>query len=316
LLVAAVLVTMSASGGDALAAPSAAEKETARGLVRSGRVKTRRGNVEGALEDFQAAHAIMNVPTTGIELAKAQVAAGLLVEALDTTLAVTRMPKDRFEPKAFRAARKQAQSLAEELPPKIPAVVIEVTGEGADSASVTVDGKEQRSELLGAPIKLNPGSHEVVATAPGGAEVRETVDLQEGMTREVALRLVAPEAATPVKPDGDGDGSTTNPAVWIGFGVAGAGVIIGTITGSLAMAKYSDVAPRCPDNRCPPDAHGDVDGGKTLGTVATVSFIVGAVGAATGVTALFFPLDDDEDSPEPASELGLGPGFVTWRGRF
>ena len=55
-----------------LAAPTAADKETARGLVRSGRTKKKQGDLDAAIEDFAAAHAIMNVPTTGTELGKAQ----------------------------------------------------------------------------------------------------------------------------------------------------------------------------------------------------------------------------------------------------
>lgn len=314
----AVAIALGSVTLPSLAAPTAAEKETARGLVRSGRTKKKQGNLDGAIDDFAAAHAIMNVPTTGTELGKAQLDAGMLVEALDTLLGVVRLPKKRFEPAAFRRARQEAEALAKDLPPRIPAVVIEI--EGAETAAVSIDGEEQRAELLGAPIKLNPGSHEIVATTPEGAEDRDTIDLQEGMTREVTLRLEVPPALVDASGGGEGGSGETmvNPVVWVGFGLAGAGAIVGSITGALAMSKYGAVAPRCRDNRCPPETHDDLDGGKTMGTVSTISFIVAGVGAAAGVVGLFFPLESGEEAGAEAPEaaIGLGPGFVTLRGRF
>ena len=102
--------------------------------------------------------------------------------------------------------------------------------------------------------------------------------------------------------------------------LAGAGAIVGSITGALAMSKYGAVAPQCRDNQCPPETHGDIDAGRTMGTVSTISFIVAGVGAAAGVVGLFFPLEaGDEpatDTEASAAEIGLGPGFVTFRGRF
>src|SRR5262245_39056748 len=65
-VVAGLLVTVAV--GSALAEPTAAEKETARALVKSGREKRASGDLKGALADFQAAHAVMHVPTTGIEV--------------------------------------------------------------------------------------------------------------------------------------------------------------------------------------------------------------------------------------------------------
>jgi hypothetical protein len=46
----------------------------------------------GALKAYEAAHAIMQVPSTGLPLAKAQLERGLLVEARDTLLQITRHP--------------------------------------------------------------------------------------------------------------------------------------------------------------------------------------------------------------------------------
>src|SRR5262245_1107365 len=77
----------------ALAAePSAADRETARTLVIDGRKKFGAGDYEGARKAFQAAHEIMGVPTTALDLAKALEKLGKLVEARTVALEVARMP--------------------------------------------------------------------------------------------------------------------------------------------------------------------------------------------------------------------------------
>src|SRR5262249_44553309 len=62
-----------AQGGTAAGAPSAADRETARKLLDDGDAAFEKKDYDGALKAYAAAHAIMHVPTTGIEVAKAQV---------------------------------------------------------------------------------------------------------------------------------------------------------------------------------------------------------------------------------------------------
>lgn len=291
------------------AEPSAAEKETARGLVRTGRVKLERGDLEAALADFRAAHEIMNVPTTGLELGKAQAKLGMLVEALDTLLAVTRMPVTRGEPLAFRRARIEAGKLAQELGPRVPAVRLKLTGEAAGDAVVSIDGQALPPQLVGSPYKVNPGVHQVLATAAGGAEARAQIHLDEGQAREVVLNLVTP---APAKPEPQAE-SETHPLVWAGLGLAGLGAVAGSITGGLALSKHADVAIRCPGGQCPPETHDDLSAGLTLGTVSTIMFVAAGVGAAAAVVGLFLPYGDEPGSAEAVSGLWLGiapNGFV------
>src|SRR5947207_9657736 len=60
-----VLALSLAVASPALAAPSAADRETARALVVEGKQRRDKGDLPGALESFKAADAIMRVPTTG-----------------------------------------------------------------------------------------------------------------------------------------------------------------------------------------------------------------------------------------------------------
>jgi hypothetical protein len=303
----------------AMARPSASEKETARGLVRDGRVKLKRGELDEALADFRAAHEIMNVPTTGLELGKAQAKLGMWVEALDTLLAVTRKTASPGEPRAFGRARRAAKKLAEELGPRVPSVRVKLTGEAADGATVSIDGQPLSAELVGSPYKVNPGVHEVIAVADGGVEERAQVNLDEGGAREVVLHLSLPVATEP-EPGGAGSeddaGSETHPLVWVGLGLAGVGAVAGSVTGALALDKHAEVASQCPDRQCPPETHEALDTGLTLGTVSTAMFVVAGAGAVATVVGLFLPYGDPSGSAssDDGAWLRVGPTGVVFGG--
>ena len=307
---AAVLVALLAAT-PALSAPSAAEKETARSLVREGKSKQQKGDLAGALESYQAAHAIMGVPTTALKVAQAQYALGLWVEARDTYLSITRMPASRREPRAFRKARQAAEQRAEELAPRIPSAQIELEGDAAAGAQVFVDDEPIRSESIGVPFKVNPGRREIRAVN-GEAEDRVRITFDEGQTRIVTLSLEPPPLAPAPPPEDDHTGEVALMA--IGFGVAGAGVILGSITGALATDRAAEIAPSCPNRQCPPETHDGYDEATALGNVSTTGFIVAAAGAVAGTIGLALWLSDT-DEPEGA-ELAITPTGVVLRGAF
>jgi hypothetical protein len=90
----------------ALAEPTAAERETARGLMTQGRSQRDAKDYRAALQSFQAADAIMRVPTTGYEVAKTLELMGQLVEARDTLVRTLRIPSSRA---IRRRSRKRAR---------------------------------------------------------------------------------------------------------------------------------------------------------------------------------------------------------------
>ena len=69
LTLAAALAAALAVSSVAEAAPTAAERETARRLMDEGKARLKANEVARAIEAFQKAHDIMHVPTTGMALA-------------------------------------------------------------------------------------------------------------------------------------------------------------------------------------------------------------------------------------------------------
>jgi hypothetical protein len=202
-IAASVIMLALALPAPALAQPSAADRETARTLMKKGDEKFAAKDFAGALKDYQAAHAVMQVPTTGLAVAKAQIERGLLIEARETLLSVGRIPADPYESAPLVRARDEAAKLAQRLSDRIPSITITVEGP-ASGAEVQVDGEAVPPAALGAPRKANPGTHVISATASGYATATANVVIKEGVNEKVALRLLpgrsAPPPPPPVKP--------------------------------------------------------------------------------------------------------------------
>jgi hypothetical protein len=283
----ATLALILCTAGAAYAEPTAAEKETARNLMQEGRDLRDQKDLKGALQRFQAADQLMNVPTTGFEVASTQVALGLLVEARETLNRVSHMPVQPKEPAPFKEARQKAESLDEGLDARIPAVTVIV--KGGVGAKLTVDDIAVPPAMNGLPLRINPGHHTIVANLPS-QRGESDVDLLEGDKKEVTINLaakttIAEDSNAPPTSDTKPSKGSYVPAI-LAFGVAAAGVGVGAVTGVMTLSKQSDLQAACPNKICGPAQHGDVDSANTLGLVSTISFIAAGGVAAVGVVLL------------------------------
>ncbi|MDB5214597.1 MAG: hypothetical protein JWO86_2524 [Myxococcaceae bacterium] len=321
------LTVLATRAGDAMAAPSAAERETARRLMDEGKERSRVGDKERAIEAYQKAHDIMKVPTTGIALAKAQLAVGHLVEARDVALEVARMPRENGEPTIFEKSRREAKELEASIKPRIPTVRIIV--KGGPATRVSFDGGAVASLLLGEPVAMNPGKHSIIARNADGAERRTEVELAERDAKEVELTLPVPTPAlvvapVPERPRSAGEtdrGRTTgaNVLVFGGVALAVVGLGIGGVTGALTLSKAGDVKTQCANGICDPAAKTDLDSANSLATISTIGFAVGGAGALCVVVGLLLPRSRAEtalQSPEKRAAVWIGPGSMGVRGSF
>lgn len=304
-------------GPSALAAePSAADKETARALMEQGHGAYDAGHYPEALAPFERAHAIMQLPTTGLWLARTREKLGSWVEARDLALAVARLPVVAREPDAFAKARRDAETLAAELGPRIPTLEVRIGGvpEGTE-VNVFIDGAAVHRASVGVPRKVNPGLRVVTAEAPGFTPGRVEVRVAEGRAEVAQLTLSAAtdRAAGAEAPDAGGAPTLA----YVGFVVGAAGLAAGAVTGSLALSRASDARDFCTGNRCAARAVDDIETSNTFADVSTVSFGVGAAGAVFG--ALVWALDDGEPATEVSAaplEAAVGLGTFHLRGSF
>ncbi|MBI4704372.1 MAG: PEGA domain-containing protein [Deltaproteobacteria bacterium] len=254
---------------------------------------------------------------------------GRLLEAKDTLLKVTRYPQQPDEPAAFAAARAEAGALADKLATRIPSIRISLATpagplpEGV-AARVEIDGVELPAATIKHPRKVDPGTHAIAVSAPGYDPVERKIEVKESTEREIEIVLrpppappaPAPKATAPPQAEPPGG---TSPLVWIGFGVGGAGLVAGAITGALSLGKVSDLEEACNGTECPPNRQADIDSMNLLANISNVGFGVGAAGVVVGVVGLFLSPSGQSGNGRQ-SALGLrpavGPGSIGVSGTF
>jgi hypothetical protein len=305
---AAQILALHFSASAFAAGPTAADKDTARALMAQGADLRDKNDLKGALQSFQAADAIMHVPSTSLEVAKTEAALGQLVEARDAALNAARYPVKPGEPKPFVEARKEAQTMSDDLEARIPS--LQITLKNAPPGvppKVDVDGVVIPQAALAFPRKVNPGHH-VVSAVAGDSHTQAEVDVKEREAKGVLLELpdVAPPAPPPVAqnntpPEQQKSIEPDHPKKKfpvisiIGFGVGVVGVGVGSVTGLMSLSKTSSLKDQCPNNQCPANVYdsssfqSDKSSASTLGTVSTIAFIVGGAGVVVGVVGLFLP---------------------------
>jgi hypothetical protein len=169
--------------------PSPTDRESARVAFAEGNKLRDDGNVRGALEKYKAAYALAPTPITALEVGRAEMDLGQLIEAREVMLHVDSMPEGRAESAKAQAARHEASALAARLAGRIPRLTLHVVG-AVEQTTVSVDGVPVPREALTVARVVNPGRHAVLAMAFGHS-AQQSVDVREGDTREVVLDVTS-----------------------------------------------------------------------------------------------------------------------------
>ena len=310
----------------ALSAPSsvawaqnAQDRESARQLLDRGDEQVERDDLEGALASYRAAHELMHVPTTCLEVARISAKLGKLVEARDVALEVIRMPAAAREAKPFKVARAAAEDLARELATQIPTLRLELTPEAAaDQASLEIDERSVPPAALGLGYALNPGRHRVQIAATGYRPVAQDITLRPGETKTLRVKLVLaptakvqpppPPEASPAPPP---ERSSTWPQ-WVGFSLGGAGLVAGTVAGILSLNRTRAAKEHCTGNLCTPEAEHDLNAAMTMANISNAGFGVAVLGASIGLTSYLLS-GNTAQSTATTLHFAAGPGVATVR---
>ncbi len=311
--------------------PSAEDRATARALLDEGDALVQKNDFRAALDKYKTADEIMGVPTTGIALAQVQAKLLLLVEAADTAARVQRYPVKAGEPEAFTSARNLATALLDDVNARIPTLLIVVSGDMPAAISVKLDGHELSPSTRFLKRKTNPGAHEVVIEAPGKRGTA-AFELSEKDVRTVEVALEEEKPAAPAAPPKltvvvpplvtpqEAPPAHVSPGVWIGLGVAGAGLVLGAITGGVALARNSTLTDpkNCgPEKQCASDdAQAALDQSYRLANASTACFAVAGAGGIVALTAWLVTRTPKEPFRRDALEPLAAPGYLGVRGSF
>jgi hypothetical protein len=264
----------------------------ARELLREGLDQRDKGDAVGALDKLKAAHALAHTPITGLELGQTYLKLAELVEAREVFISSAHMPMRNGETSRSASARSQSETLAEQLRSRIPSVSIKVTGVSPDSVALTIDGAVVPTEALEAPRFVNPGSHAIAARSTAGGAAETRVDLKEGESRDVELRIVltggtpseastatasAPTAATrPLEGQPETSRPRSHVLDWSLMGAGAAIAIAGGVVMGVEASQGSDAVNH--QDRAAYDSARNVWIGGLVGTlVGGVVFVSGGV---------------------------------------
>src|SRR5688572_31584617 len=175
-------------------AQSAEDKAAARTLGTEGIKLANAGNCEAAVDKLARAEALYHAPTILGRLGECQVALGKLVEGTENLNRVVREALPSNSPPAYAQARDRAQGVLDAALPRIAKLKI-VVEPSVDGLEVLVGDKPVPTALLGAERPTDPGTHQIVARAPGYRPASAEVTLVEGGAQSVSLVLIADETA-------------------------------------------------------------------------------------------------------------------------
>jgi hypothetical protein len=281
--------------------PQAESVAAARTLGLAGIKLADAGDCQGAIDKLSRAESLYHAPSILGRLGECQVKVGQIVAGTENLNRVVREQLAANAPKAFRDAQERAKGVLSSALPKIAHLTVRV--EPADAKpQVSVAGAPIPPALIGVERPTDPGTHEIVVSAPGYLDQKTSVTLAEGASQELAVKLekdpsagvaaapppVAPPpvvTTAPTAPPSDTKPKNSNTLAYVALGVGGAGLIVGGITGFLALGKKGDLK-GCVDNRCPSNQQSTLDSAKSMATVSTVGFSVGVVGVGLGVILL------------------------------
>jgi hypothetical protein len=304
--------TVASAQGDADGV-DASTRSAARELGQEAIALYKNRQYKEALDRISRAHQLVNLTTTGLWRGRCLIQLRRWVEASEQLLAVTRMDLGPDASSVHEKGQADARKELAALKPRIPRFVIQVLGEVPPDTQFKLDGEEVPNALIGVARPIDPGDH-IVRVTGGGTTEATTITAVEGKTVEVPLRLVERDPRADRGNQGGVDGGFS-PAGIVGFvalGVGGAGLIVGSITGGLALSTNADLEANCPEAQCGPEFFDDVDSLGTLRIVSTATFIGGGVLAAIGLTLVI----TDVATMDSSARLHIGPGGVQLLGTF
>src|SRR5205823_5087915 len=114
------------------------------------------------------------------------------------------------------------------LEPRVPILKIEFAQELPAGGQVTLDGKPVRTEDV-ARFGADPGSHDLVITAPHVKRVEQKIDVEEGREKTVKV-----DAWVPTHPVTRDEGKTKR---LLAYGLGGAAVVLEGLNVTIGLVE-------------------------------------------------------------------------------
>jgi hypothetical protein len=205
-----------------------------------------------------------------------------------------------------------ARNRAAELAAKLSFIRLDMQ-QGAEIATILVDGRPVPRDQWAIPFPIDPGSHNLSFEAPAHKTQTQTVTVEDAQTVRVIVTPLEPAPAdatpAPAPPPAAMLAPTPTPTVapepapeasppashtlrtigWVVGGVGIVGIGVGTGFALHSLSQKSDADKECPGKLCTPKGTSLVSDATTSANIATAGFAVGLVGLAAGAWMVIQP---------------------------
>lgn len=269
------------------------------------------GRYAEALESFQRAYTLRTNPVVQRPIAECHERLDHVPEAIaafEAYLAGVPNATDRAAVEARLTALRQHPGR----------VAVTSTPPGA---LIVVDGNAT-TDRTPAEVSVPPGTHRISLQAENFDATEQPVEVSPGARAEVTVPLVAraPQPTTTPTQIAEPEPTPTptpitvepidrprrgvSPAVWVAAGVAGAGLIAGTVFGVMALSDANDY------EQTP--TRDTYDRGRTNALISDIGFGTAILGATVAVV-VYFAGRGRSERPAATQAVGIGPGSLTVR---
>lgn len=332
--VALVLVASATASAEPAATSAAAQS-----LFNDARALMKKGGYAEACPKLEESQRLDPGLGTQFNLADCNEHIGKVASAWAGFLEVAASAKASRQAERENVARRRAQAIESRVP-KLVITAADSTRE--PGLEIARDGVTVGPASWGTAVAIDPGTHDVVASAPGKTSWRTVVNASEGQVARVnvpaLIAAVAPVVvapiekaknhATPAPPPSAPDFSAsltsppstspspTSPMRTLGFitgGVGLAGLAVGGAFGILSLSKRDAATGHCtPDDVCDATGLQARDDAMRSGNIATIATIAGASALTAGVVLVLAAPSSDRRR----GSVTAAPRFASGGGGF
>ena len=332
-----LLHVLGLAGSMAIAVPAAAQDVAgAEALFNRGLADMKEGRYEAGCKAIAESQRLDPRPGTLFTLAVCESRWGRVATAM-TRFGDYLALYERLSPD-LQARQGERPKVAREERTKLAAEVPELTlslPPGAPAGTVVKrDGVVLGAAALGVGLPVDPGQYVVSTTAPGGAAWEQQITIGKGEKKQVTLEVKAASASTTSDPSneqsgaaptgarlpgGDEGGGGQRTAAYVVGGIGIAGLVLGGVTGALALKEKGVIDDHCGSaiqsndpTACDQEGLDAADQVGTFGLVSTIGFGVGLAGVGAAVVLLLTePTGAKKDSGSASRWIRAGVFSVT-----
>ncbi len=199
-----------------------------------------------------------------------------------------------------------------------------VTATGFQPAQLNVLLREGEAQPVSIALQRTPGyvtpmvEAPLVAPAPPPPAAMIAPPMQ-GPPVAPVQPAPPPAAVQPMVAPPPAAAQSNQAPAYVSFGLGGAGLVVGSIFGAMALSNKSSLDGTCPAKACPASSQSDIDALHTNAIVSTAGFGVGALGLGLGTYFLLSSSGAEHVSGRPAAVLvrpWVSPTSVGFAGEF